>query len=97
MESTMYYENIVLERPKELNIGGKGKYCCIPVCKNAQYDKDWQKTNIGLFKFPDKDAKPELYKLWCNKSKHSEKLEGKIRLKSQVTHMYANFILILLI
>ena len=57
------------------------------VCKNAQYDKDWQKTNIGLFKFPDKDAKPE----------HSEELEGKIRLKLQITHMYANFILILLI
>ena len=84
MEFTMCYENTV-------------ECCCIPVCKNAQYDKDWQKTNIGLFKFPDKDAKPELYKLWCNKSKHSEKLEGKIRLKSQVTHMYANFILILLI
>ena len=70
MESTMYYENTVLERPKQLNIGGKGKYCCISVCKNAQYDKDWQKANIGLFKFQDdKDAKPELYKLWCNKIK----------------------------
>ena len=92
MESTLYYENTVLERPKQLDIGGKGKYCCIPVCKNAQYDKD-----IDLLKFPDKDAKPELCKLWCNKSKHSKKLEGKIRLKSQVTHMYANFILILLI
>ena len=68
MESTMYYENTMLEWPKQLNIGGKGKYCCIPVCKNAQYDKDWQKTNIGLFKFPDKDPKPELYKLWCNKT-----------------------------
>ena len=55
----MYYENTVLERPKQLNIGGKVKCCCIPVCKNAQYDRDWQKTNIGLFKFPDKDAKPE--------------------------------------
>ena len=69
MESTLYYENTVLERPKQLDIGGKGKYCCIPVCKNAQYDKDWQKTNIGLFKFPDKNAEPELYKLWCNKIK----------------------------
>ena len=77
----MYYENTVLERPKQLNIGGKRKYCCIPVCKNAQYDKDWQKTNIGLFKFPDKDAKPELYKLCCNKIKNSEELVGKIHLK----------------
>ena len=65
----MYYKNTVLEQPKQLNIGGKGKYCCIPVCENAQYEKVWQKTNIGLFKRPDKDAKPELYKLWCNKIK----------------------------
>ena len=57
MQATMYYENTVLERPKQLNICGKGKYCCIPVCKNAQHDRDWQKTNIGLFEFPDKDAK----------------------------------------
>ena len=62
MESTMYYENTVLESPKQLNIGGKGKYCCIPVGKNAQYGKDWQKTNLGLFKLRDKDAKPKLYK-----------------------------------
>ena len=64
-----YASHNVLERPKQLNIGGKGKYCCIPVCKNAQYDGDWQKTNIGLFKFPDIDAKPELYKFWYNKIK----------------------------
>ena len=40
MKSTMYYENTLLEQPKQLNIGGKGKYRCIPVCKNAQYEKD---------------------------------------------------------
>ena len=40
IESTMYYENTLLEQPKQLNIGGKGKYRCIPVCKNAQYEKD---------------------------------------------------------
>ena len=36
-----------------------------------QYEKDCQKTNIGLFIFPDKDGKPELWKtkLWCNKIK----------------------------
>ena len=73
----MYYENTVLERPKQLDIGGKGKYCCIPVCKNAQYDKDWQKTNIGLFKFPDKVAKPELFKYWCNKIKTFRRAGGK--------------------
>ena len=47
------------------------------MCKNAQYDKDWQKTNIGLFGFPDKDANPELYKLWCNKSKKFRRAAGK--------------------
>ena len=40
MESTMYYKNTLLKQPKQLNIGGKGKHCCIPVCKSAQYDKD---------------------------------------------------------
>ena len=56
----MYHENTVLEQPKQLNIHGIGKYCSILVCTNAQYDKDWQKTNIVLLKFPDKDEKPEL-------------------------------------
>ena len=56
----MYHENTVLERPKQLNIDGIGKYCSISVCTVAQYDKDWQKTNIVLLKFPDKDEKPEL-------------------------------------
>ena len=67
MKSTTYYKNTVLEQQKQLNIDEKGKYCCFPVCKNAQYGKDCQKRNIGLFQFPAKYAKPELYKLWCNK------------------------------
>ena len=33
MEYTIYYENTVPERPKQLNIGGNGKSCCIAVCK----------------------------------------------------------------
>ena len=33
--------------------------------------------NIGLFKFPDKDAKPELYKLRCNKIKTFQRTGGK--------------------
>ena len=77
----MYHENTVLERPKQLNIGGKGKYCSIPVCTNAQYDKDWQKTNIGLLKFPFKDEKQELYKLWCNKIKTFCRAGGKYSFK----------------
>ena len=28
-----------------------------------------KKANIGLFKFPDTDGKPDLYKLWFNKIK----------------------------
>ena len=32
---------------------------------------------VGLFKFPDKDAKPELYKLWYNKIKTSRRAGGK--------------------
>ena len=39
--------------------------------------KTLAKTNIGLFKFPDKDAKPELYKLWCNKIKTFRRAGGK--------------------
>ena len=33
-------------RPRQLEVGEKGNYCCIPVCKNAQYDKDSQKMNL---------------------------------------------------
>ena len=47
------------------------------MCNYAQYEKEWQKTNINLFKFPDKDAKPELYKLWCNKIKTFRRACGK--------------------
>ena len=89
MESTMYYENTVLERPKQIKIGGNGKYCCIPMCKNAQYVKDWQKTNIGLCKFSDKDANPELYKLCCNKIKTFQRAGGKDSFKvTNNTYVY---------
>ena len=33
--------------------------------------------NIGFFKFPGKDAKPELYKLRCNKIKTFQRTGGK--------------------
>ena len=39
MEYTTYYENTVLERPVQLNIGGKGKYCYIPMCKIGSMTK----------------------------------------------------------
>ena len=38
-------------------------------------------TKVGLFKFPDKVAKPELYKLWCNKIKTFRRDGGKDSLK----------------
>ena len=47
------------------------------MCKNAEYDKNWQKTNIGLFKFPDQNPNPELYKFWCNKIKEFRRSGGK--------------------
>ena len=34
-----------------------------------------------MFKFPDKDAKPELYKLWCNKIKTFQRAGGKCSFK----------------
>lgn len=71
----------MLELPKQLNIGRKGKYCCIPVCKYAQYEKDLQKTNTSLFKFPDTDAKPELHKLRCNKIKTFSRAGGRDSVK----------------
>ena len=80
-EATMWYENTVLERQKQLKLCRKGKHCCILVYKNAQHDKDSQQTNIGFFKFPDKDSNP---KLWYVKSKHSVELLGKIRFKLQI-------------
>ena len=45
--------------------------------------KDWQKTNIGLFKLPDKDAKTELYKLWSNKIKTFQRPGGKDLFKAK--------------
>ena len=67
----------MLERPKQLNMGGKWKCCCIAVCKNAPYYKDLQKMSMGLFKFPYKDAKPELYKLWRSKIKAFQRTRPK--------------------
>ena len=37
------------EKPKELDGGGTGVYCCIPLCKSATYDGEKNKTCIGFF------------------------------------------------
>ena len=26
-------------RPKQLESGGRGQYCCVPMCENARYEK----------------------------------------------------------
>ena len=31
---------------------------------------------IALLEFPDKDSKPELYKLWCNNIKTFQRARG---------------------
>ena len=56
-----FYPRSSLHRPKELDIGGSGDYCCIPLCKNSTYDRDKIKTGIGFFSFP---SDPELKKRW---------------------------------
>ena len=60
MESFKYYENIALKQPKQLHIVVTMGALLHSSKKNAQYDKYCQKTDIGWFKFPDNDAKPEL-------------------------------------
>lgn len=40
-----FWKHCVLERPKQLEIGGKENYCRILLFKNAQYGKDSQKEN----------------------------------------------------
>ncbi|XP_004212347.2 uncharacterized protein LOC101241578 [Hydra vulgaris] len=51
-------------RPRQLESGGRGQYCCVPMCKNASYDKHKNKTNFGLFTFPK--SNPQLLKKWIN-------------------------------
>ena len=42
-----------------------------------------------MFKFPDKDVKPELYKLWCNKIKTFRRVGGKDSFKvTNNTYIY---------
>ena len=62
MRASIYYKNNVIKPLKQLEVGSKGTYCWIAVCKNAQYDK-------YEFKFPQGDTKLQLYKLSFNKTK----------------------------
>ena len=48
-------------RPNEVDGGGRGVYCCIPLCGSATYDRFMIKTEIGFFKFPDEKKYPVLH------------------------------------
>ena len=50
-------------RPAELEGGGSGVYCCIPLCKNVTYNRYKERSGIGFFRFP-KDK--ELNRKWIN-------------------------------
>ena len=52
------------------------------MCKNAQYEKDWQEHTIGLFKFQINLQSQNCINCGVIKSKHSEKLAGKIHLQT---------------
>ena len=60
------YANSSLRRANELDGGGRGLYCCIPLCGSASYDRDMKKTNIGFFKFPDDNKFREQRKKWVS-------------------------------
>ena len=65
-------------RPAELDGGGSGVYCCIPLCKNATYNREKQKSGIGFFRFPkDKEMKVK----WINMIKQFRRSGGADTLK----------------
>ena len=55
------YLNSSQKRPPRITDGGSGIYCCVPQCGSALYDKHKQKSDIGLFKFPENVA---LFIVW---------------------------------
>ena len=59
------------------------------MCKNAQYDKDViKKRTEACLNFQVKmQGQNYVIVVGITKSKHSEELEGKLRLKLQVTHV----------
>ena len=49
----MSYSNSAVPRPDEAGSGGRGIYCCVPMCcGSSQYGNHKTKTNIALFSFP---------------------------------------------
>ena len=64
------------ERPKEIDGGGRGTYCCVPQCKSASHDHDRKKTGIGFFKFP---SNPDLRRTWTTVIKKIRKDKFEIK------------------
>ena len=60
------YANSSKLRPSELDGGGRGLYCCIPLCGSASYDRLMNKSNIGFFKFPIERKNSEQRKKWVS-------------------------------
>ena len=64
MDNMESYANSFQRRPNELGGGGRGLYCCIPLCGSASYHREMNKSSIGFFKFPDENKFPEQRKKW---------------------------------
>ena len=60
------YSNTLTKRPDEVTKGGKGTYCCIPMCGNSRYDRNKKLTKIGRFHFSNEKNNPQLHKRWTS-------------------------------
>ena len=60
----MAYATSSKEKPRELEGGGQGVYCCIPRCMSAAYDRLKQKSGIAIFSFPDEVKHPDERRAW---------------------------------
>ena len=46
------YPGTNIERPNQLDGGGRGTYCCVPECKSAHYNHLLELSHIGIFTLP---------------------------------------------
>ena len=76
------YASSSKEKPKEIDGGGTGIYCCVPLCKSATYDRDKNKTGIGFFKFP---KRPDVHKKWSSIIKQYRRSGGNDSFKIKST------------
>ena len=80
-------------QPNEVDGGGRGVYCCIPLCGNATYDLFMIKTEIGFFKFPDEKRYPVLIRRGFRPSNNFVGKEVTTRFKLSRQQRFASFIL----